>query len=68
MISPYYVVAIGYKSSLSNTIFQHKTVGSMSIVPIATFVASSASPILYCFAKENDAIDIGKVAMRMAAL
>ena len=40
----------------------------MSIVPAATFVASSASPRLYCFARENDAIDIGKLAMRIAAL
>jgi len=50
------------------TKFQIITVGSISKVPTATFEAKISSPILYVFPNENDAIEIGNVAIRTAAL
>jgi hypothetical protein len=43
-------------------------VGSIKIVPTATFADSCDSPILYLLPKENEAIEIGSVAIRIAAL
>ena len=59
---------IGYKPTLSNTTFQIRIVGSISKVPHTTLAVSSVSPILYLWPREKEAIDIGKAAMRMAAL
>jgi len=43
-------------------------VGSISRVPTATFADNCASPILYLLPREKDAIEIGNVAIRIAAL
>ena len=62
------VGSIGYKPTLSNTIFQIRIVGGMRKVPHTTLAVSSVSPMLYLWPKENEAIDIGNAEMRMAAL
>jgi hypothetical protein len=43
-------------------------VGSIKIVPTATFDDSCDSPILYLLPREKEAIEIGSVAIRTAAL
>mmetsp|Transcript_3811 Transcript_3811/g.6602 ORF Transcript_3811/g.6602 Transcript_3811/m.6602 type:complete len:200 (+) Transcript_3811:64-663(+) len=48
--------------------FQTRTVGSINRVPHATLAARSDSPIWYWRPREKEANDMGKVAIKIAAL